>query len=62
MRAYAALRRDEEALEALGRVRGAKDGEVILEAIAKGHGPARELALRVLGRTPPSEVGASAYR
>ncbi len=62
LHAYCALGKEAKALEALERLKKEEAGELLLEQIAKGHGPGQALVLRVLGKEPPSETADGPYR
>lgn len=52
----AALGEDDEARAALERVTKLQYGPTMVEMIANGHGPARTVALRLVGREPPADA------
>lgn len=54
----AALGDDDAARDALERVSKLQYGPTMVEMIANGHGPARTVALRMVGREPPADAEA----
>jgi hypothetical protein len=61
--AYVALGKEDRAREVLDQLKKDEElGAALLEQIAKGHGPANTLALRLLGKALPDEEADGPYR